>query len=201
MASGSFASGQHPQPPPQSHQPPQQQPQQQQQPYAMDLGLGYPSDAAAAAAMGEAYHAQGNMFGRLDYQAQAEEHRPPQRRRRQQGSNGGNAPGQVAPQASMGAPNKQPQPQHMGQFGILAPTPVPVAHPHGSMAPTMGQQTLHFAPTMPAGSGVGTADAAAAAPVAHGKLGGRIVVDPPDLQAWREKLFNVDEMIVLTQEQ
>ncbi|PNY24059.1 Uncharacterized protein TCAP_06009, partial [Tolypocladium capitatum] len=36
---------------------------------------------------------------------------------------------------------------------------------------------------------------------AHGKLGGRIVVEPPDLQAWRERLFNVDQMIVLTHEQ
>jgi hypothetical protein len=33
------------------------------------------------------------------------------------------------------------------------------------------------------------------------KTHGRIVVDPPDLQAWREKLFNVDDMIVLTDEQ
>ncbi|OAA43025.1 Thioredoxin-like fold protein [Beauveria brongniartii RCEF 3172] len=199
MASGSFASGQQPQPPQTSHQPPQQQ-QQQQQPYAMDMDLGYPSAAAAAVAMGEAYRSQGNLFGELEYQAQVEENQQSQRRRRQAGSSEGNAAVQAAPPVSMGAADKQQQ--HMGQFGILAPTPVPVPHPHGSMAPVMGQQTLHFAPAMPTGVGAGAADdASSAMPAAQGKLGGKIVVDPPDLQAWREKLFNVDEMIVLTQEQ
>lgn len=194
MASGSFASGQPQQTP---HQPPQQHEQQQQQQYAMDMGIGYPS-AAAAAAMGEVYRAQGNVFERLEYQPQVEVNRQPQRRRRQQqdSASGGHAPVmQAASQAPMGAPDKQTQ--HMGQFGILAPTPVPVVHPHRSMAPAMGQPTLHFAPAIQAGAG---ADADAA-PSAHGKLGGKIVVDPPDLHAWREKLFNVDEMIVLTQEQ
>jgi glutathione S-transferase len=38
-------------------------------------------------------------------------------------------------------------------------------------------------------------------PRPHGQLVGRIVVDPPDLQAWRQKLFNIDDMIVLTNEQ
>ncbi|KAF1730219.1 Pyrimidodiazepine synthase [Beauveria bassiana] len=200
MAPGSFASGQQPQPPQTSHQPPQQQ-QQQQQPFAMDMELGYPSAAAAAVAMGEAYRSQGNFFGGLEYQAQAEENRQPQRRRRQAGRNEGNAAVQAALPVSIGAADKQQQ-QHMGQFGILAPTPVPVAHPHGSMAPVMGQQTLHFAPAMPTGAGAGAADdASSAVPAAQGKLGGKIIVDPPDLQAWREKLFNVDEMIVLTQEQ
>ncbi|KAM3483779.1 hypothetical protein MY8738_002829 [Beauveria namnaoensis] len=200
MAPGSFASGQQPQPPQTSHQPPQQQ-QQQQQPFAMDMELGYPSAAAAAVAMGEAYRSQGNFFGGLEYQAQAEENRQPQRRRRQAGRNEGNAAVQAALPVSIGAADKQQQ-QHMGQFGILAPTSVPVAHPHGSMAPVMGQQTLHFAPAMPTGAGAAAADdASSAMPAAQGKLGGKIIVDPPDLQAWREKLFNVDEMIVLTQEQ
>lgn len=35
----------------------------------------------------------------------------------------------------------------------------------------------------------------------HGQLVSRIVVDPPDLQAWREKLFNVDDTIILTNDQ
>lgn len=34
-----------------------------------------------------------------------------------------------------------------------------------------------------------------------GKLPVRMVVAPPDLQAWREKLFHVDDVIVLTQEE
>ncbi|XWW93170.1 hypothetical protein V2A60_001099 [Cordyceps javanica] len=206
MASGSFASGQPPQPsphqPPPPPPPPPEQQQQQQQPYAMDMGLGYPSAAAAAAAMGEAYRAQGNVFGRLEYQPQAEENRQPQRRRRQQGG-GGSAPVQAAPQASMGPPANKHQ-HHMGQFGILAPTPVPLAHAHGSMAPVMGQQqpALHYPPgTQHAGVAGAGVETAAPAGEAHGKLGGKIVIDPPDLQAWREKLFNVDEMIVLTQEQ
>jgi glutathione S-transferase len=35
----------------------------------------------------------------------------------------------------------------------------------------------------------------------HGQLVNRIVVDPPNLDAWRNKLFNVDDMILLTNEQ
>ncbi|KXJ91950.1 hypothetical protein Micbo1qcDRAFT_233301 [Microdochium bolleyi] len=35
----------------------------------------------------------------------------------------------------------------------------------------------------------------------HGQLVSRIVLDPPDVDAWREKLFNVDETIVLTNDQ
>jgi hypothetical protein len=36
---------------------------------------------------------------------------------------------------------------------------------------------------------------------ANGQPSGRIVVDPPELQVWRERLFSVGEMIVLTNEQ
>jgi glutathione S-transferase len=35
----------------------------------------------------------------------------------------------------------------------------------------------------------------------HGQLINRIVLDPPDLDAWRQRLFAVDETIVLTNEQ
>ncbi|KAI3332462.1 hypothetical protein HD806DRAFT_480643 [Xylariaceae sp. AK1471] len=35
----------------------------------------------------------------------------------------------------------------------------------------------------------------------HGQLVNRIVMDPPNLQAWREKLFNVDETITLTHDE
>ncbi|KAH7026539.1 uncharacterized protein B0I36DRAFT_247925 [Microdochium trichocladiopsis] len=35
----------------------------------------------------------------------------------------------------------------------------------------------------------------------HGQLVSRIVLDPPDLDAWRERLFNVDDTIILTNEQ
>lgn len=41
-----------------------------------------------------------------------------------------------------------------------------------------------------------------AAPAVPYKLGqAKLVVDPPGLQAWREKLFHVDDLIVLTHEQ
>jgi glutathione S-transferase len=35
----------------------------------------------------------------------------------------------------------------------------------------------------------------------NGQLSSRIIVDPPDLEMWRNKLFNVDETIVLTHEE
>ncbi|CAJ2513440.1 Uu.00g015590.m01.CDS01 [Anthostomella pinea] len=36
---------------------------------------------------------------------------------------------------------------------------------------------------------------------AHGQLVNRIVTNPPDLKAWRERLFNVDDTITLTNDQ
>ncbi|TWU75413.1 hypothetical protein ED733_003231 [Metarhizium rileyi] len=64
-----------------------------------------------------------------------------------------------------------------GQFGILAPTTVPSGITEGNLdAP-------------PDGDGIRARGPA------------RIVVDPPDLQAWREKLFNVDDVIVLTDDE
>lgn len=35
----------------------------------------------------------------------------------------------------------------------------------------------------------------------HGQHSAKLVADPPDLAAWREKLFNVDDMIILTNDQ
>ncbi|CAM1507287.1 Fc.00g069280.m01.CDS01 [Cosmosporella sp. VM-42] len=66
-----------------------------------------------------------------------------------------------------------------GQFGILAPTPVPDVG-ETVFAPGAMHQVVERS---------------------HGQLSSRIVANPPDLQAWRERLFNVDEMIVLTHEQ
>ena len=74
-----------------------------------------------------------------------------------------------------------------GQFGILAPA-------------TMPQE-----PSFASGEGVDLGSVGAAERSSHGggggALSGRIVAEPPDLEAWREKLFNVDDMIVLTNEQ
>jgi glutathione S-transferase len=35
----------------------------------------------------------------------------------------------------------------------------------------------------------------------NGHLSTKIVVDPPDLADWRQRLFNVDEMITLSEEE
>lgn len=79
--------------------------------------------------------------------------------------------------------------QQTGQFGILAPTPVPVPVP---VAVEHHQNADAFAPHA---MGQDTGERST------GPLNGRIVVDPPDLQTWREKLFNVDDTIVLTHEE
>lgn len=73
-----------------------------------------------------------------------------------------------------------------GQFGILAPTPVPV--------PVVGTQQIQ-------GVVFGALPAQQQVERSNGQLSSKIVVDPPDLEAWRDRLFNVDEMIVLTHEQ
>ncbi|VUC36169.1 unnamed protein product [Clonostachys rosea] len=69
-----------------------------------------------------------------------------------------------------------------GQFGILAPATVP--H-HDAFASEAVGARLDAAPV---GKG-------------PGHLPSKMVIDPPGLDAWRERLFNVDEMIVLTNEQ
>ncbi|KAK0383278.1 hypothetical protein NLU13_9191 [Sarocladium strictum] len=91
----------------------------------------------------------------------------------------------------------QPQQQQHGQFGILAPTPIPQlpVTPHHLQTHNMA-----FAPEH-----VDTANGTPVQAESQGGHGGipedRLVFDPPDLQTWRERLFNVDEMIVLTNEQ
>lgn len=35
----------------------------------------------------------------------------------------------------------------------------------------------------------------------NGHQSGKIVVDPPNLDEWRQRLFNVDEMITLSEEE
>lgn len=67
-----------------------------------------------------------------------------------------------------------------GQFGILAPTPIPDVGPQPPTPVFAQQQVVERS---------------------HGQLSSRIVPNPPDLQMWREKLFNVDEVIVLTNDQ
>ena len=88
----------------------------------------------------------------------------------------------------------RPQPQQQqhsggGQFGILAPTNVP-QDAFGNEIPTTLDSTSAIAgPSADPGT------------AAHGQLSTKIVFDPPDLATWRDKLFNVDELIILTDEQ
>ncbi|KAM0272949.1 hypothetical protein ACHAPA_001678 [Fusarium lateritium] len=69
-----------------------------------------------------------------------------------------------------------------GRFGILAPTAVPPIEDalNASQPVQVQQQEVQRS---------------------NGQLSSKIVVDPPDLEVWRDKLFNVDDMIVLTHEQ
>ncbi|KAJ6445606.1 glutathione transferase [Purpureocillium lavendulum] len=80
-----------------------------------------------------------------------------------------------------------------GQFGILAPTTVPDAAAVNASLLHEAHGRPHAAPVADMGHDTGLRTG--------GKLSGRIVVDPPDLQAWREKLFNVNDLIILTNEQ
>ncbi len=64
------------------------------------------------------------------------------------------------------------------QFGLVGPVPNPP----------------------PPAAGVAAADEADA-PRPHGTLSSKIVADPPRLAEWRARLFNVDELIVLTNDE
>lgn len=94
--------------------------------------------------------------------------------------------------------NSQQQKQApSSQFGILKPGPNSTNIPESSTSALQrpGQDRAHYrryqnaAPTA----------AASAAPYKLSQA--KLVVDPPDLQAWREKLFHVDDIIILTHEQ
>ncbi|OBS27393.1 hypothetical protein FPOA_01335 [Fusarium poae] len=74
-----------------------------------------------------------------------------------------------------------------GQFGILAPTTVPA--PLVEAQQTAGNFSAHVRRNRKE------------VERSHGQLSTRIVVDPPNLEEWRDKLFNVDEAIILTHEE
>lgn len=156
--------------------------------------MGYPTQ------LGEPYSSPVGVFGRLQYQSPQEadrrRKRPPQKQQPQPPpsfTNGSPVPVNVvhdkSPQQNhIMPPPPQQQQQQNGQFGILAPTQMPAA------ASAIPHTNVSFANQTP--------DAAAGADTSHGKkLVTKLVVDPPDLQAWREKLFNVDDTIALTQEE
>ncbi|KAL2207357.1 hypothetical protein CC79DRAFT_1273288 [Sarocladium strictum] len=87
--------------------------------------------------------------------------------------------------------------QHHGQFGILAPTPIP------QLPVTPHQQHHHnIAFTQEELDVTNGGSAQAESRGGHGGVPeDRLVFDPPDLEIWRERFFNVDDVIVLTNEQ
>ncbi|KAL7794553.1 hypothetical protein V8C37DRAFT_376001 [Trichoderma ceciliae] len=97
--------------------------------------------------------------------------------------------------------HQQQRQSSAGQFGILTPTPMPSSMP--SSMPEDDSSPLR----RPAQDHVRygrhqNAAATAAATAKPYKFGqGRLVIDPPDLRAWRERLFHVDNVIILTHEQ
>ncbi|EWG38088.1 hypothetical protein FVEG_01424 [Fusarium verticillioides 7600] len=79
-----------------------------------------------------------------------------------------------------------PTPATPGQFGILAPIAVSVPVME---TPVVGMFSVqNNAHPQEVGR-------------SNGHLSSKIIVDPPDLEMWRNKLFNVDETIVLTHEE
>ncbi|APA14640.1 hypothetical protein SS1G_06623 [Sclerotinia sclerotiorum 1980 UF-70] len=84
-----------------------------------------------------------------------------------------------------------PQQQHpgQGQFGILTAGPPLHHNPIGRLQQTLQQDDDLF----------GTPDESDQKSTGHHSH--KIIPNPPNLEAWREKLFNVDEMITLSEEE
>jgi len=83
-----------------------------------------------------------------------------------------------------GNPHTPQQHGNGGQFGILTTGPVQ----HSSIGRLQQEEDIF-----------GTPDGADQK--SNGHLSTKIVPDPPNLAEWRQKLFNVDEMITLSEEE
>lgn len=121
---------------------------------------------------------QDASFARLEYHPQSQSPTDPRRKR---------APQQ---QQQMSPPKATPVPLPPQVGGAAAAAAVMAAQMIGGGGDRSGQ----FGVLAPTEAGVVQARTG-------GKLPVRMVVDPPDLHAWRQKLFDVDETIVLTQEE
>ena len=86
-----------------------------------------------------------------------------------------------------GGPHTPHQHNGGGQFGILTTGPIQ----HNSIGRLQQEDNLYG----------GAPDGGAASPKGKGHLNTKIVPDPPNLQEWRQKLFAVDEVITLSQEE
>ncbi|KAI1824233.1 hypothetical protein F4861DRAFT_539255 [Xylaria intraflava] len=94
------------------------------------------------------------------------------------------------------SPHSRPASQH--QFGMLTPN-IPISQPGG--VTQANQEEDLFARQDRSLSLAAVAVPELAGPRPHGQLVNRMVIDPPDLQLWREKLFNVDDTITLTNDE
>ena len=80
-----------------------------------------------------------------------------------------------------------------GQFGILTPHPQLPSQPQAHQGSVGQTPTQTNAPSKPVASGGSTMD---------GHFGSmRMELNPPDLEYWRKKLFDVDETITMTEDQ
>jgi glutathione S-transferase len=113
----------------------------------------------------------------------------PSRLHHQSSSDNGRVPPLDRPSRRTVPSQTRPSPAALGQFGVLTPTSISQT-PAASSA---HQDDDSFVPN--------SIHEASEATKSLSQLNGKIVVDPPNLQEWREKLFNVDEMIVLSNEQ
>ncbi|KAI9814430.1 MAG: hypothetical protein M1827_003286 [Pycnora praestabilis] len=91
-------------------------------------------------------------------------------------------------------PQQQRQQQHVGgQFGILTPGPQLASQSHAqhsSFGRLQQEQDLFQTPEQNSGSGKG-----------HGTDNMKMVPDPPNLDEWRGKLFDVNDMITLSEDE
>lgn len=95
--------------------------------------------------------------------------------------NHGHRPMQIQ---SNGSPHTPHQHTGAGQFGILTSVPIQ----HNSIGRLQQEEDIFGSPD-------------GADQKSNGHLSSKLVVDPPNLEEWRERLFNVDDIITLSEEQ
>jgi len=101
-------------------------------------------------------------------------------------------------QVQNGGPPHTPQQQQQQQYGMMGATPLQ----HSAIG-RLQQDDDIFGPGPSPGDAVANNDTHGAGH--EGKGGGqlhtKIVIDPPNLEEWRQKLFDVSDMITLSEEQ
>jgi hypothetical protein len=95
--------------------------------------------------------------------------------------NHGHRPMQVQ---NNGSPHTPHQHAGTGQFGILTTGPIQ----HNSIGRLQQEEDIFGSPD-------------GADQKSNGHLSSKVVVDPPNLDEWRQKLFNVDDVITLSEEE